>query len=117
RKNVTRFFVSAVDNALHFLVDLYGGVLGIVAVLGDLTAKKDGFVLLAEGQWAKSTHAPFANHVAGDVGGALDVVSGAGSDVAQENFFGGTATHQHCKHSFEVFACVSVLVGLGQLHR
>src|SRR5450755_347140 len=75
-------FVAAVDDALHFLVDLDGGVFRVVAMLGNFAAEEDGFIFLTVRQRTELAHAPFANHVTGDVGGALDVVPGAGSNVA-----------------------------------
>ena len=88
-----RFLVAFADDALHFLVDLDGGVFGIVAVLVDFAAQEDGFVFLAVRERAEFAHAPFANHVSGDFRGALDVVACPGGDVAQENFFGRAAAH------------------------
>src|SRR5579859_2388926 len=115
-KNAAGSIVGRIDDALHFLVNLHGGVFGEIAVLGDFTAKKDGFILFTVSQRPEFAHAPFADHVPSDVRSTLDVVAGAGGDVAQEDFFRGTSAHQHGKHAFEILARVGMLVGFGQLH-
>ena len=69
-------------------VDVDGGVFRVVAVLRDFAAQEDRFFLFAEGQGPERAHAPLANHLSRDVGGALDIVAGAGGDVSEENFFG-----------------------------
>src|SRR6266404_6775624 len=51
RQEVLRFVVAAVDDALHFLVNLDRGVFGIVAMLRDLAAQEDGLVFLPVRQW------------------------------------------------------------------
>src|SRR6266853_2986087 len=73
REELLGALVSAIDDALHFLVNLDGRVFGIVAVLRDFSAEEDCFVLLAVGQRPQLTHAPFANHIAVNVRGACDV--------------------------------------------
>ena len=64
----------------------------------------------------ESAHAPLADHLARDFGGAFDVVAGAGGDVVQENFLGGATAHQDGELRFEEFLGVSVLVVDRQLH-
>src|SRR5690348_123512 len=109
-------FVGTADDALYFLVDLHGGVFGEVAVLVDFAAEEDGFFFLAESERAEFAHAPLADHVAGDLGGALDVVAGAGGDVAEEKFFSAAAAHEHGEHGFEMVLGVGMLVVDGKLH-
>src|SRR5208282_2710673 len=108
--------VGLIDDALHFHVDVQGGVFAEVAMLGNFAAEEDSFFLLAVSQRTHVAHAPFADHVARDIGGAFDVVSGAGGDVAEENFLGGAAAHENGEHAFQVFLGVGVLVGFGELH-
>ena len=108
--------VAGADDAAHFAVDLDGGVFGVVAVLRDFAAEEDLLFLLAEGQRPESAHAPLADHLARDFGGAFDVVARAGGDVVQENFLGGAAAHQHGELRFEKFLGVGVLVVDRQLH-
>src|SRR5271166_2119271 len=45
RKQAVRLVISLADDALHFLVDLQGGVFAEVAMLGNFTAQEDGFFL------------------------------------------------------------------------
>src|SRR6266853_4048115 len=116
REELLRVLVAAVDDALHFLIDLDGGVFRIVAVLRDFAAEEDCFVFLAVGQRSQLAHTPFANHIARDVRGAFDVIASAGGDVAEENFFRRTPAHQHCQHGFQIIARVRVFVVFRQLH-
>ena len=85
-------------------------------MLGNFAAEEYCFLLLAEGERAQRAHAPFANHLACNFRGTLDIVSRASSDVMQEDFFGGTATHQNAELRFEKFLGVGVLIVDGQLH-
>ncbi len=103
-------------DATHFLVDVNRGVFRVVAVLRDFAAQEDRLFLLAEGQRAERAHAPVANHLAGDFRGAFDVVARAGGDVAEENFLGAAAAHQHGERAFEISLRVGVLIVDGQLH-
>ena len=58
-------------------------VLAVVLVLRDLAAEEDLLFLLAEGQRPhRAAHAPLADHAARQVGGALEIVAGAGGDAA-----------------------------------
>src|SRR4029077_4320782 len=102
--------------ALHFLIDVQRGVFAEIAVLGNFTAQENGFFLLTVGQRPHVAHAPFADHVASDVGGALDIVACAGGDVPEEDFFSGTSTHQNRECALKEFLGVGVLVGFGKLH-
>src|SRR6266853_1922376 len=114
--NIFRAFISDVDDALHFLIDVHGGGFAEVAMLGNFAAQENRFFLFAERQWPKLAHAPFADHVARDVGSAFDVVSGASGDVPEEHFFRGAAAHQHRQHTFQMFFGVGMLIVGRQLH-
>ena len=79
-----RALVVLGDDALHFLVDPDRGLLAVVRVLRDLAAEEDLLFLLAEGQRPdRVAHAPLADHLARQLGGALDVVAGAGGHAAR----------------------------------
>src|SRR6266478_2714132 len=56
RQEVLRFVIAAVDDALHFLVNLDRGVFGIVGMLRDLAAQEDGLVLLSVCQGTQLAH-------------------------------------------------------------
>ncbi len=72
-------------------------------------------LLLAKGERTDFvTHAPIADHLAGQFGGPLDVVAGAGSQVVEEDLLGRTPAHCECELVFEKFPGVSVLVVYGQ---
>ncbi len=85
-------------------------------MLRNLPAQEDGFLFLAVRQRPEIAHAPFADHVARKVRGALDIVAGAGSDMPEEDFFGAAAAHEDSEHGFQIFARVGVLIVFRQLH-
>ena len=94
-QNRERALVVLGDDALHFLVDAERRVLAVVRVLRDLAAEEDLLFLLAEGERAhRVAHAPLADHAAGQLGGALEVVAGAGRDLAEHDLFGDAAAEQ-----------------------
>jgi len=108
--------VGAIDEAANLGIDLAGGLLRVVAVLGELAAKEDLLFLLAEGKRTELAHAPFADHLAGDFSGPLDVISGAGGHGLEEDFLGDAAPHHDRQLAFQIDAVVGVLVVNGQLH-
>ncbi len=58
--------VRVVDDAAHFVVDLLGDLLGVVALLGDLAAEEDELFLVAEGPRPQAlAHAEARDHGAG----------------------------------------------------
>ena len=90
-----RAAVGVHDEALDLGVDLERRVFAVVLVLRDLAAEEDLLFLLAEGERAHGVaHAPLADHPARQVGGALEVVAGAGRDVAGRQFLGDAAAEQ-----------------------
>ncbi len=86
-------------------------------MLRDFAAEENRFFLFAECERAERAHSPLADHLAGDFGGALDVVAGARGDVMQEHFLGGASAHQDGELRFEELLRVGVLVVDGKLHR
>ena len=113
---VARPFIRRADDLFHFLVDADGSVFGIIAVLGDFAAQEDGFLFLAVGKRPQFAHAPLADHVASDLGGALDIVAGSGSEMTEKNFLGAATTHQHGKHALKIALGIGMFVVDGQLH-
>src|SRR2546422_860880 len=83
------------DDAPHLGVDLHRGRLGVVDALGEVAAEEDLLLLLAEGHGAELlAHAPLADHLVGELGGALEVVAGPGGHVAEHQLLGGTAAEE-----------------------
>src|SRR5262245_22082200 len=108
-------FVLLHHDAFDFLIDLDRGVFAVILMLSDLASQEDLLFLLAESQRAEIRHTELANHLARQVGCALDVVRGAGRDLAEEDVFGKAATHQNRDRTFDVIAAVSVAVAFWQL--
>ena len=86
-------------------------------MLGDLAAQEDLLFPLAEAERTQLTHAPLADHLAGHVGGAFDVVTGTSCDVMHEDLFRNAATHQDGELRLEIFLVIAVLVVDRKLHR
>src|ERR1017187_9571613 len=108
--------VTTLHQFLHLLIDADGGVFGVVPVLRDFAAQEDLLFLLAVAHGPEFAHAPFADHLAGQIGGALDIVAGAGSHVVHELLFGDAARHEDGELGEQVVLVVGVLVVEGQLH-
>ena len=90
-----RALVIVGDEFLHFLIDLERRVFAVVLVLRDLAAEEDLLFLLTEGQRPhRIAPAPIADHLARQLGGALEVVAGAGGDVAGGDLFSDAASEQ-----------------------
>ncbi len=60
-------------------------------------------------------HAPFAHHLAGQLGVADEVVAGTGGEVAVDEELGGTAAHAHGEGVLDDVARVDVTLLEGQL--
>ena len=68
-------FVCLHHKLADFLVDLLGGLLTIVLMLGDLPPQKDHFLLLPKGEGPHLvTHPPLTNHLVSNLGCPFDVV-------------------------------------------
>ena len=76
-------------------------------MLRDFAAQEDLLFLLAEAQRTQFAHAPLANHLAGQIGGALDVVARAGGDVVHEDLFGDAAGHQNGELRLQIVLVVA----------
>src|SRR5438552_3725639 len=83
------------DDPPHLVVDLQRGRLRVVDALGEVAAEEDLLLLLAEGNGTELlAHAPLAHHLVGQLGGALEVVAGAGGHVAEHELRGGAAAEE-----------------------
>ena len=107
--------VVAHDDLLDLVVDALGRPLAEVLVHGQVAAEEDEVVALAEGQRAEVGHAPLADHLAGDLGGLLEVVGRAGGRLAEEDHLGHAAGHEDGELGLEVVLGVGVAVVEGQL--
>src|SRR5215213_5036614 len=88
--------VGLVDETPHLLVDLEGDLLGVVLLVAEVAAQEDVLLLGAEHQGAEAVaHAVLADHLAGDLGGLLDVVGGAGGRVEEPQLLGHPTAEQH----------------------
>ena len=84
-------------------------------MLRDLAAEEDLLLLLAEGHGAELAHAELADHLAGEVGDALDVVAGSGGHLLEEDLFGAASAHEGGEARFEILLGDGVLVFLGEV--
>src|SRR5215218_4764230 len=88
--------VGLVDQPPHLLVDLEGDLLGVVLLVAEVAAQEHVLLLGAEDQGAEAVaHAVLADHLAGHLGGLLDVVGGAGGRVEEPQLLGHPAAEQH----------------------
>ncbi len=85
-------------------------------MLRDFAAQEDGFFLLAKGQRPERAHAPVADHFAGDLRGAFNVIARARGDVSEEDLLGGPAAHQHDECPFKICLCICMLIVNRKLH-
>src|SRR2546426_1551661 len=103
--------VTTIDDVVDFLVDLLGGLLGVVALLGDLPAQEDQLVAAAERERPEPfAHAVPHHHLARHVRGLLDVVRGAGRGVARGELLGGPAAESHGNIVLELLLAPQVFV-------
>ena len=108
-----RPIVARHDHAPDLIVHaLRGGFADPVRAIGF-----EGVPGFAIGERTELRHAPLADHVLGDVGGALDVVRSAARHVVHEDLFRHPSAHQHRDLGFEEALGVGVAVGFRQLHR
>ena len=91
-----RLVVALVDEATGFLIDLAGDFLGIIPAVAEIPSQKDLLLVGAVDHGAQLvTEAVTADHGAGDLGGPLDIVGGAGGDILQHQLLRRTAGQQY----------------------
>ena len=97
-------------------VDEDRGLLAEVLGAGHLAAEEDVLLALAEGERAHPVgHAPLADHLAGHVGGLLEIVPRAGGLLLEHDLLGGAAAQQDRDAVDQVVPRVVVLVVGGEL--
>ena len=79
----------------YFFVDLLGYLVAVVAMLGELAIEEHHVLTLTVADRAKLfAHAPLRHHGARHRGDALQVIAGAGSDVAEPDLLGYPTAQQ-----------------------
>ena len=105
-------------DALDLVVDALGGLGGVVVVLGVVAAQEDLVLRLAKNLRAQLlAHAVARDHLAGQLGGTLEVVARAGGDVVAEELLGRATGKQHGNLVEHAVAGLEEVVLLGHLHR
>src|SRR5690606_20769035 len=109
--------VGVVEDLAHLFVDPARGLVGHALVLRDRAAEEHLVLFLAIGDRTEfGRQAPLGDHAAGHLGGALDVVGGAGGDLvgAEDQLFRHAAAVQRGQAAVQAFAGGAVAVALGQ---
>src|SRR4051812_1350855 len=115
-QELTGVVVGAVHQAPHLFVDRDRGLLAVVALLRDLASEEHELLLGPERQGTQAlAHAPLADHAAGDVGGAADVVRGAGRELVQHDLLRRATSHEVRQHPQPVLAGEGMALVIGQI--
>src|SRR5581483_11748516 len=104
-----------VHQAAHLLVDQLGGALGVVAGGADGAPEEGELLLVAEGDRAEPlAHAVLLDHRPRQLGGARDVVVGAGANLAEYLGLGGASAERGGEARLELRAGPEPAILLGQ---
>ena len=96
-----RAVVGALDDAAHLVVDLARDLVGVVGLGRELAAEERLAVVVAVDARAELVaHAEAHHHLLGGRGHLLEVVGGAGRDLAEDDLLGGAAAERH-RHRVE----------------
>ena len=110
--------MALAHDALHLVVDALGGLGRVVLLVGIVTAEEHLVLGLAKDLRAKLVaHAVAGDHLAGQLGGTLQVVARAGGDVVAEELLGGAAAQQHGNLVEHAVARLEEVVLLGKRER
>src|SRR2546426_2446837 len=110
--------VAVVDDAADLLVDDGGDLFRVGALFAQVAAEEHELFAMAHLDGAELfRHAPLRDHAAGDLGRLLDVVLGAGRDVAQDDLLRDASAHDARDLVHQPVARDEVLVLLGQAQR
>ena len=89
--------VALVNETAGFLVDLTGDLLRVITGMTEIATEE---YLLLIGAVDHGTQlfaeAVAADHGAGNLGGTLQIIGGAGGDILQHQLFGNTTAQQYC---------------------
>src|SRR4030042_886735 len=87
--------VALLHQTAHLSVDFLGCLLAIITMLGNLTAKEDLLFLFAKTQGTELfAHAPFADHLARQIGGLLNILSRTVGLLFKNQLLGDASTHE-----------------------
>src|SRR3954464_12369895 len=116
-EQLPRHPVLRVDDMADLGVDLLHGRFGHVLVRLNRASEEDLALVLAVDHRAELVrHAPLRHHAAGNLGGTLEVVRGAGRHLLHEELFGNAPTEQYRDHVEQPIAVLAVAVLGRQLH-
>src|SRR3990170_5808797 len=91
-QDLFRALVCFLNQEAYLVIDLLGHVLGVVALFGDLSPKKDQLLFLAVDHWTQpSAHAEPGHHGARHLRHAVEIVGGARGDVVKHQLLPGAA--------------------------
>ena len=97
------------EDAGDLLVEQLGGVVAVLAAARHQVLAEEHLLLAAPRHRADAVaHAPLADHPAGDAGGLLEVVGGAGVEVVEHDLLGDAAAHRLADGVLEVLLGVGV---------
>ena len=88
--------MGVLDDAADLVVDLARDLVGVVGLGGELAAEERLAAVVAEDARAEALGHPEAHHhLLRGLGHLLEVVGGAGGDLAEDDLLGGAAAQGH----------------------
>ena len=88
--------MGGLDDAADLVVDLAGDLVRVVGLGGELAAEEGLAAVVAEDARAEALGHPEAHHhLLRRLGHLLEVVGGAGGDLAEDDLLGGAAAERH----------------------
>src|SRR3990170_7230858 len=103
--------ILLVNDAADLPVHQLGGGVREVLVRGDVAPEEHlALVLAVDARAQDIAHAPAGDHVARDLGGALEVVGRARGHLLHEHLFGDASAHEHGDGGKQTLAIMAVAV-------
>ena len=117
-EHLLRLIVRVADDGLNLLVNLRGGLLGIVRDMTHLLAEERiAAVRTIRNRTKTVAHAVLCDHRADDLRGALNVVRCARGNIVKHQGFRHTAAQQHDELLAHLVAALVGLILRRQVHR
>lgn len=118
REDTLRLIGGFVDQAFDFLVDFAGGLFGVITAKGVVApgGEEGGSVSFAEIDASESAHAVLHDHGSGDIRSAFEVIRSAGTDIAEDDFFGECPCKEDLHLCFEFGLGDEIAIVFGALH-